>query len=131
MVDKRQENTAPGLRSQVTVDRDHVAAGETLVVNLSVTNEREVAQFVQFTSGCLYGFGIWHEDGELVAPPPLMCTMNAPVVEYGPGEIVAREFKWTWDGRSPAPGVYSLKAGLGPRGERDSSAAVEIRLGVQ
>ena len=120
-----------GLEFGLAVEPQVVEPGATIAMVLTVINPREVPHAVQFTSGCMYGFGLWNAEGELVAPPPPMCTMNAPVVEFGAGEVVERRFEWVWDEGDVAPGTYFLKAGIGPRGEIESSAGVEVRLGAK
>ncbi len=54
--------------------------------------------------------------------------MNAPIIRYEPGEVVKRSFRWEWDGRQLAPGVYEFRAGLGRRGQIESAPPVGIRL---
>jgi hypothetical protein len=120
-----------GLEFGLAVEPEVVKPGTTISMVLTVVNPREVPHSVQFSSGCMYGFGLWNAAGELVAPPPPMCTMNAPVVEFGAGEVVERRFEWVWDEGDVAPGTYFLKAGIGPRGEFESSAGVEVHLGAK
>jgi len=55
-----------------------------------------------------------------------MCTMNAPTVTYGPGEVVVTDFEWTWDDPNIALGDYYVEAGFGEGGE--GGAVVDIRL---
>lgn len=130
MANERQVVGRSGLTLGVEVESARLAVGETLVAVLTVANDRDEAHSVRFTSGCLYGFGLWDASGELVAPAPPMCTMNAPVVEFAAGEVAEHRFEWKWDGSSVEPGMYLLKAGIGPRGELDSSAGVEVELVV-
>ena len=131
MANERPVLGRSGLTLGVEVESARIAVGENLVVVLTVANDRDEPHSVRFTSGCLYGFGLWNAEGELVAPPAPMCTMNAPVVEFGAGEIVEKRFEWKWDGSNLAPGTYLLKAGIGPRGELDSSVGVEVQLVVK
>ncbi|MDH3198857.1 MAG: hypothetical protein OEO21_11530, partial [Candidatus Krumholzibacteria bacterium] len=83
-----------GLDLDATVEPLVLNRGDTLFVQLTVTNN-SIATIVQhFGSGCIYGFGLWDSEGELVAPPPPVCTMNAPTVRYKPGGVVVRTFEW-------------------------------------
>ena len=117
-----------GLVVEATTGTTVLARGETLHIKLTVTNEGDVDVVKHFASGCIYGFSLVNEQGETVAPPPPVCTMNAPTVRYAPGEEVTREFQWVWDDPDIEPGTYRLVAGLGPRGEQESAPSVEIHL---
>jgi len=102
--------------------------GESIHIQLTVKNTNDVAVVKEFSSGCIYGFSLWTADGELVAPPPRVCTLNAPIVTYGPNTVVEQEFQWVWDDKDIKPGTYRLVAGFGSRGVGNSSPAIEIRL---
>jgi hypothetical protein len=105
-----------------------IERGDTLHITLAVTNKTDAPVWRGFASGCIYGFGIWNDRGELVAPPPRICAANAPTVTYAPGEVITAKFQWGWDDPKIGPGTYSVIAGFGPRGEDESAPPVEIRL---
>ncbi len=117
-----------GLRLEMKVEPRVLEPGESISIELTVLNPGPEPISVSFNSGCLYGFGLWNQDGELVAPESPICTMNAPIIRYEPGEVVKRSFRWEWDGRQLAPGVYEFRAGLGRRGQIESAPPVGIRL---
>jgi len=123
-----QRSSASGLAVDVEVQPSVLARGETLHVRITVKNESDAPVVRHFASGCIYGFALWSEEGELVAPPPPICTMNAPTVRYAPGETVNRKFQWVWDDPDIGPGTYLLVAGIGRRGEVESAPAVTVRL---
>jgi hypothetical protein len=126
VTDKQQGSTSRGLVLAVTVEPLVLERGGTLHVRLTVTNESDVAVVKGFASGCIYGFAVRDRNGDRVGPPPRFCTMDAPTVTYGPGEVAISEFQWTWDDSNIAPGDYYVEAGFGESGE--GGAAVEIRL---
>jgi hypothetical protein len=126
--DHPQRSSAQRLLLEVTTESSLLSRGETLHIQLTVTNESDVEAVKHFTSGCIYGFSLWNDQGELVAPPPPICTADAPTVKYAPGEVVIREFQWMWDDSEIKPGTYLLVAGFGPRGEQGPATSVEIRL---
>ena len=126
--DAPQHTSAPGLTLDVEAEPLVIGRGETLHIRLTVTNQGETPVVRTFASGCIYGYSLWNPEGELVAPPPPICTLNAPVVTYAPGESDIREFEWLWDDTQIKPGTYYLKAGLGGRAEIESAPAVEIQL---
>ena len=125
--DHQQSSWAAGLVLDVVVEPLLLERGETLYIRLTVTNKSDAPVWRGFSSGCIYGFAIWHS-GELISPPPPICTLNAPTVTYAPGEVITGEFQWTWDDPDIKPGVYHVVAGFGPRGEGPSAPAVEVRL---
>ncbi|MCB1184772.1 hypothetical protein KDM41_15190, partial [bacterium] len=105
-----------------------LAPGDTLRTVLQVTNPGGDPLAVRFASGCLYGFALRDAAGAVVAPESPMCTMNAPVITFAAGESVVSGEVWVWDGAQPPPGEYDLTCGLGPRGEREHTTPVRIRL---
>lgn len=117
-----------GLVVEATTESTVLARGETLHIHLTVTNEGDVDVVEEFSNGCKYGFSLWNEQGELVAPPEPVCTMDAPTVAYAPGEVVTSDFQWVWDDPDITPGTYRLVAGLGRRGQQKSAPPVEIHL---
>jgi hypothetical protein len=117
-----------GFLIEVTAEPSLLKRGETLHIRVSVTNESDGPIVKCFASGCIYGFALWNQRGELVAPPPPICTLNAPTVRYLPDEVVTREFRWVWDDPSIRPGTYLLIAGFGRRGQNESAPPVKIRL---
>jgi hypothetical protein len=119
--------SASALVLDVTVEPLVLERGGTLAIRLTVTNESNVSVVKGFASGCIYGFAIWHR-GDVISPPPPICTMNAPTVTYAPGEVITKEFEWTWDDPDIKPGIYRVVAGFGPRGEGPSAPPVEVRL---
>ena len=127
-------NTAgtSGLVLEQNVTPAVMAPGDTLHVTLTVRNPGDAPLAVRFTSGCLYGFGLWDLAGDgggaILAPEPPMCTMNAPTVTFAPGESREQSFTWVWDGSHPAPGSYTVRAGLGPRGLREAAGDNMVRL---
>lgn len=126
--DEMERSSAPRFHLEVTAESMVLRRGETLHIRLTVTNESDAPAVKHFANGCIYGFSLWTRQGELVAPPPPVCTLNAPTVRYAPGEVVIREFQWVWDDPNIEPGTYLLVAGFGPRGEHEPSPSVEIRL---
>jgi hypothetical protein len=110
----------------VSVEPAVIEWGGTLQIRLTVTNESDAPVVKGFGSGCIYGFALRDSHGNRVAPPPRICTMNAPTVTCAPGEVVAGEFQWTWDDPNIAPGDYYVEAGFGAMGE--GGRVVEVRL---
>lgn len=126
LTDDQHGSPSRGLTLAVTADPLTLERGGTLHIRLTVTNESKAPLTKGFGSGCIYGFTVRDSDGNRVAPPPRFCTMNAPTVTYGPGEVVIAEFQWTWDDSNIAPGDYYVEAGFGEAGE--GGPAVDIRL---
>ena len=104
-----------------------LAQGGTLHIRLTVTNESDIPVWKGFTSGCIYGFTVRDSHGERVAPPPRICTANAPTRTYAPGEVVTVEFQWTWDDPNIEPGSYYVEAGFGRVGKGGPVAEVQLR----
>jgi hypothetical protein len=101
--------------------------GGTLHIRLTVTNESSAPMVRGFSSGCIYGFAVLDSKGNRLAPPPRVCTLNAPTVTYAPGEVLTSEFRWTWDDPSIEPGHYFVEAGFGPTGEGGPVVEVQLR----
>jgi hypothetical protein len=120
------------LANELTLDVEAkpltIGWGDSLHIRLTVSNTSNTTVVKHFGSGCIYGFSLWDSEGEHVAPPPRICTMNAPTVKYAPGESVQIDFQWVWDDMDIKPGTYFLLAGLGPRGENESAPPIEVRL---
>jgi hypothetical protein len=102
--------------------------GDTLYVIITAENTNNRTVVKHFANGCIYGFSLWSNEGEVVAPPPRVCTMDAPTIRYAPGEVVEVEYYWVWDDPGIEPGAYLLVGGFGPRGEYESAPPVEVRL---
>ncbi len=126
--DNQQELSVSALVLDVEARPSVLGRGDTLYIRLTVTNESDAPAVKHFASGCILGFSLWNLQGELVAPPPPICTLNAPTVKYAPGEVVIAEWQWVWDDPNIEPGTYLLVAGFGPRGEHESAPSIEIRL---
>lgn len=105
-----------------------LSRGDTLSVQLTVTNQHNSPYSKGFSSGCVYGFGLWSASGVLVAPPPPVCTMNAPIVKFEPWEVRSIEFRWVWSDSLIEPGSYQLYAGFGPRGIYESGQPIDVFL---
>lgn len=120
--------TATQLHLEVTAEPTVVERGEVLHIRLMVTNQGAAPVWKGFSSGCIYGFNLRSQQGEVVAPPHPVCTMHAPVVMYMPGEAVTSAFEWVYDDPSIGPGTYEVTAGLGPRGEGESPQPIAITL---
>lgn len=119
----------PGeLRLMAELGRDRLSAGEELVVRLTVSNPGPEAISRRFNSGCIYGFALIDDQGEAVAPPPPICTMNVPTISWAAGEEVVQEFRWRWEAGDPPAGNYRVRAGLGPRGELAHAPLVPVEL---
>jgi len=119
---------ATELTLDVEVEPLTITWGNSLRIVLTVANKNNKTVTKHFSSGCIYGYSLRTRNGEVVAPPPPICTMNAPTVTYQPGELVTKVFLWVWDDPSIEPGTYILFAGFGPRGDGKSSPSVEVRL---
>ena len=116
------------LRIEATAAPTSLKRGETMEIELVITNTGDEPASRQFTSGCIYGFGLRNADGEIVAPPPPICTLNLPVVEYQPGEVVKHTFQWAWEDQDLEPGTYARVAGLGARGEMEEAPPIPVEL---
>lgn len=131
--DGREHLSQPGSESfgldlAMTAEPTVIPFEGTIHITLTVTNDTDEPITHGFSSGCVYGFGLYDGNDRLVAPPPPICTMNAPVITYEPGEVVMGNFEWTWDDPGLKPGTYTLRAGFGPRGEFESAAPITIHL---
>lgn len=62
-------------------------------------------QSLRFGDGCKYGFTLRDENGSIIAPPPPICTMDTPVVDYQPRQSVTIKRSWVWDDASIEPGI--------------------------
>ena len=120
--------SAPSTELELSVEAEPltISWSESVRIRLTVKNPSDAPVVKGFSSGCIYGFSLLSADGEVVAPPPRTCTMNAPTVTYAPNSLEELEFQWTWDDKDIKPGTYRLVAGFGPRGEGGPS--IEIRL---
>ena len=127
--DEPQPSSASGLTLDVEAEPLVLGREETLHIRLTVTNTGEAPVVRHFETGCIYGFALLDAEGERVAPPPRICTLNAPTVKYMPGEVVTREFSWVWDDAEIEVGTYRLIVGLGRYGEVEFApeAAVELQ----
>ena len=121
-----QSSSSTELVLNVEADPLTISWGESVHIRLTVENTNDAPVVKRFSSGCIYGFSLLSADGEVVAPPPRVCTANAPTVTYAPKSMVKQEFQWVWDDKDIKPGTYRLVAGLGRRGEGGPS--IEIRL---
>lgn len=128
MNDNQEAYSVSGLVLDAVAEPLLLKRGETLHITATVTNETNAPVVKGFASGCIYGFALRNIGGELVAPPPPICTQNAPTVRYAPGEVVTLEFRWAWDDPDIEPGVYFVVAGFGERGEGELAPPVEVRL---
>jgi hypothetical protein len=128
MQDEPQRSSASGLTLDVEAEPLELRRGETLHIQLTVANTGETTVVRHFQSGCIYGFALLDAGGERVAPPPRICTANAPTVEYMAGEVVTLEFSWVWDDAELESGTYRLIVGLGRHGEVESAPEVEVQL---
>lgn len=127
VTDNHGGSRSRGLVLDVTAEPLVLERGGTLQIRLTVTNESDVPIVRGFTSGCIYGFAVLDSEGNRLAPPPRICTLDAPTVTYAPGEVVTREFRWTWDDPNIEPGDYYLEAGFGRMGEGGSVIEVQLR----
>ena len=127
VTDGQHGSSWPELIVDVSAEPLLLERGGTLHIRLTVTNERDTPVVKGFASGCIYGFAVRNSRGDRVAPPPPICTANAPVVTWAPGEVVTAEFTWTWDDPNIEPGYYSVEAGFGPLGEGGSAVEVQLR----
>jgi len=118
----------PPLQLKVSVEPTSLERGETMEIQFVVTNTSSEHVSKGFSSGCIYGYSLRNGDGDIVAPPPPICTANAPIIQYQPGQVVTRDFHWEWDDPDLQPGVYELVVGFGPRGEGDSAPPVKVHL---
>lgn len=109
--------TVDGLLVEVAVHPLVLKRGETLQIRLSVTNTASTPVRKAFSSGCIYGYTVRDNQGIRVAPAPRICTANAPVVAYAPGETVTQEYEWVNQDPSIRPGRYEVSAGFGRWGE--------------
>ena len=128
MQNEPPRSTVSGINLDVEAEPLVLASGETLHIQLTVTNTSEAPIVRHFASGCIYGFALLDVGGERMAPPPRICTLNAPTVKYMPGEVVTLEFSWVWQDAEIEPGTYRLVVGLGLYGELESAPAVTVQL---
>ena len=129
--------TSPGVAPQNTPSTELVlnveaepltiSWGESVHIRLTVKNTNDAPVVKGFSSGCIYGFSLLAADGEIVAPPPRVCTANAPIVTYAPNSLVEQEFQWVWDNKDIKPGTYRLVAGFGRRGEGGPSIEIQLK----
>jgi hypothetical protein len=110
----------------VTAEPAVLEPGDTLHIRLAVKNPRDAPVWTGFADGCIFGFTVRNGLGEVVAPPPRVCTQRPEVVKFAPKEVIVAEFRWRWDGSKLAPGTYSVFAGFGVTGE--GGPVVEIQL---
>jgi len=101
--------------------------GETILIELTITNNTSDTITRGFPDGCTDGFSILTPAGIRVSPEPA-CFMAPTTVRYKPGEVVVRKFEWRWNDSRISPGNYLVRAGLGKYGAAESSSSVEIEL---
>jgi hypothetical protein len=118
----------PPLKLEVTASPTSLSFGDTLDVQIEVTNPAPQPVTRRFRNGCIYGFTIWSPAGRAVAPPPPMCTMAGETVVYEPDEVVVEIRRWVWEDPQITPGEYTLTAGFGPRGQTDPGPPITLRL---
>ncbi len=116
------------LRMELRAEPLILSFGDTLSIVLAVSNDSNQPFSKGFSSGCVYGYGLWNTESVLVAPPVRICTMNAPIIRYKPGEARTIKFNWIWNNPNVGSGKYDLYCGFGPRGEYESAPPVTVRL---
>ncbi len=121
-------DTPAGLQLDVAVDPVSIAWGDTLRIQLTITNFDADPATRQYSSGCTSGFTIRTVAQEVVAPQGFACSANVPTEIYYPQDPVIRKFRWVWDDPRIGTGRYLLYAGLGRRGEVQTAEPVEIEL---
>lgn len=117
-----------GLRITVDAVPTRLNPGQSMTIRLRIENPGNDPITRAFASGCITGYGIHDRGGTMVEPSYRICTQNAPVVTYAPGQVVEVEYQWTWEESSLGPGRYEVVGGLGPYGELESGPPVEIVL---
>jgi hypothetical protein len=117
-----------GLKLDLRVEPLIVERGETLFLELTLTNTSSETVTRQSSSGCIYGFSILTPEGIRVAPEPKKCAIVEPIPGFKPGEVVVVRMKWRWRGHSIPPGRYVVRAGFGEFGMEDSAPPIEIEL---
>ena len=117
----------------VSVSPTEFKAGENVDITVRAHNPTSESITLHFSSGCLVGFSIKASDGTIVGPSGIVCTMDMPVVELGPGEDITNTFRW--DGRAgtgfgPAlpPGEYRITGNLNAAESHATSAPVTVKI---
>jgi hypothetical protein len=112
------------LRSQPLI----MKRGETLLLELTLTNTSSETVTRGSPNGCLYGFSILNPDGKRVAPEPRLHSQRPATVSFAPGEVVVINMEWKSKRRGIRPGKYFVHAGFGEDGMADSAPPVEFEL---
>ena len=113
---------------QCGVEPRQIGFGDSVEIDLRITNVTSRTVTKHYSSGCLYGYTIYDEHGQAVAVFPEGCLRGMSTVEYARGVTVDRTFHWSWDDESIEPGTYFVDAGFGQGGRLESGRPVEILL---
>ena len=117
-----------GLKLDLRVEPVILERGETLYLELTLTNTSSETVIRRPSNGCIYGFSILTPEGIRVAPKPRECATIEPIPGFKPGEVVVVRMKWRWSGHSIPPGKYFVRAGFGEDGMTESAPPVQIEL---
>ena len=117
-----------GLKLELRVGPLILEGGDTLFIELTLTNTSSETVTRGSSNGCVYGFSILTPEGIRVAPKPRECATIEPIPGFKPGEVVVVRMKWRWSGHSIPPGKYFVRAGFGEDGMTESAPPVQIEL---
>jgi len=117
-----------GLKLDLRVEPAILERGETLYLELTLTNTSSETVIRHSSNGCVYGFSILTPEGKRVAPESRICTLSAPTLRFKPGQVVVARMKWRWKKHGVPPGRYVVRAGFGEFGMAESAPPIEIEL---
>ena len=117
-----------GLKLDLRVEPLILEQGDTLFIELTLTNTSSETVTRGSSNGCVYGFSILAPEGRRVAPEPRICTMSPVILRFKPGDIEVVRMTWRWKKHGVPPGKYVVRAGFGEFGMGNSAPPIEIEL---
>ena len=113
---------------EIEVEPRIIYFGDSIYINLIITNDTSESFTVGSPNSCVYGYSIITPAGILVAPEEFPCFMSPTSITYEPGETVVHKMRWIWNDSKVTSGKYILFAGWGKYGQNGTAPQIEIEL---
>ena len=138
-MDSKNNTTAPGdydqlgMITSIQVTPTQFKSGDNVTIKVVSRNASTVPVTLHFSSGCLQGFNVKNQAGQVVAPQPVACTANVSVITLKSGEVIDNTFQWNggtgYAGNTKLPaGDYEISAHLNAAESSATSASVKVTI---
>jgi intracellular proteinase inhibitor BsuPI len=124
---------ASAIVTTIQVNPTEITPGNVFRIGVSSRNPTSGPVTLHFSSGCLQGFTVRDEKGNVVAPLAIVCTANVPVVTLQPDESIDNQFRWGGTtgyggGTNLPPGDYTITGHLNAAESQAASAPVKVTI---